>query len=56
MENGDSRQMRTQKKEWMFGAINFAVSIAMISPWEAVILCRKYKVFPDELIDVLYED
>ena len=44
------------KKAWMFGAINFAVSIAMISPREAVILCRKYKVFPDELIDVLYED
>lgn len=42
------------KKEWMFGAINFAVSIAMISPREAGILCRKYKVFPDELIDVLY--
>lgn len=44
------------KKDWMFGAINFAVSIAMISPREAGILCRKYKLFPEELIDVLYED
>ena len=51
----DNNTQEKTKKNWMFGAINFAVSINMISTREAGALCRKYKIFPDALVKVLYE-
>lgn len=43
------------KKDWMFGAINFAVSINMISTWEAGALYHKYEIFPAAIINTLYK-